>query len=104
MTTKPSVSFDGTRRELLKDAEVAAGYLQECLADGDIDLFKEALKHVADARLGGMTALSEQAELGRETLYRTLSKRGNPTLNTLTKVLEAVGLKMAITADHSPNP
>lgn len=97
-----SVSFDGTRQELLKDPAVAAGYLEECLADGDIDLFKAALKHVADARLGGMTALSEATGRSRESLYRALSREGNPRLDTLTSVLKALGLHMGI-AVNEPN-
>ncbi|MGL4513375.1 MAG: addiction module antidote protein [Lacipirellulaceae bacterium] len=96
MTRKPTKSFDETRRHLLQDAEVAAGYLQECLADGSEELFMEALRNVAEARLGGVAALAEQTDLSRETLYRTLSKRGNPRLSTLSKVLGAVGLQMAI--------
>ncbi len=96
MKKRPSKSFDGTRRQLLKDPEVAAGYLQECLADDNEELFMEALRNVAEARLGGVAALAKITDLSRETLYRTLSKRGNPRLSTLSKVLGAVGLQMAI--------
>jgi probable addiction module antidote protein len=96
---RPSVPFDATRREVLQDAQAAAAYLEECLTDGDTELFTEALRHVADARLGGMGALADQTHLARETLYRTLSKRGNPRLDTLTKVLGAMGLRMTIAAD-----
>ncbi len=99
MVHQPSQSFDKTRLEVLKDADAAAVYLDECLADGNVELFTEALKHVAKARLGGMSSLAEETELGRETLYRTLSKKGNPRLDTLTKVLSAVGLRMSITED-----
>jgi len=99
MAHKPSKSFDETRLEVLKDANAAAVYLDECLADGNMELFTEALKHVAKARLGGMSSLAEETKLGRETLYRTLSKKGNPRLATLTKVLSAVGLRMSITED-----
>lgn len=99
MPIRPSTSFDDTRRDILKDPEAAAAYLEECLAEGDLELFTEALKHVTDARLGGMSALAEQTHLARESLYRALSKRGNPRLETLTKVLSANGLRMSITAD-----
>ncbi len=99
MARNPSKSFDETRLEVLKDATAAAVYLDECLADGNMELFTEALKHVAKARLGGISSLAEETELGRETLYRTLSKKGNPRLGTLTKVLNAVGLRMSTTED-----
>ena len=74
----------------------AAMYLEECLADGDIELFKLALKNVTDVRLGDMTALANETNLGRESLYKSLSKSGNPRLETLTKVLSASGLRLSI--------
>ena len=43
-----------------------------------------------------MTHLAREAHLNRETLYRTLSKRGNPTLNNLRFLLGAIGLEIAI--------
>lgn len=46
-----------------------------------------------------MTVLAAQTQLGRETLYRTLSKKGNPRLDKLTKILQAVGLRMSISPD-----
>lgn len=97
MTNKQAiVSFDETSKELLSDPETAALYLEECLEDGDVELFKLALKHVADAHTGGMTRLSKTTDLTREALYRSLSKQGNPRLDTLTKVLDAFGLRMSV--------
>jgi len=104
MTKKASRSFNATRSEALKDPQAAAVYLDDCLADGDMELFTEALRHVAQARVGGMTLLADETALGRETLYRTLSKKGNPRLNTLNKVLNAAGLRIAITQDVQPSP
>jgi len=92
----PSAPFEETSRKLLKDPETAALYLEECLADGDVELFKLALKHVADARPGGMTRLAKVTHLTREALYRSLSKKGNPRLDTLTKVLDALGLRIGV--------
>jgi probable addiction module antidote protein len=45
-----------------------------------------------------MATIAEKTELSRETLYRTLSKRGNPTIKTLTRILKATGLKIEVTA------
>ena len=95
---KASVPFDETSRELLKDPETAAMYLEEFLADDDIEAFKLALRHVADARLGGMTALSEITHLNRESLYRTLSGKSNPRLDTLATILGALGLRIGVIA------
>ena len=96
MKKKPTRSFNKTSQHLLKDPEVAAKYLEEILTDGNMELFTAALKDVADARLGGMSALSKKTELNREQLYKTLSKNGNPRLDTLSEVLHAVGLRVAV--------
>lgn len=101
MKKPASKSFSETSKELLQDPEYAAVYLEECLADGDIELFKLALKNVADARLGSMKALAEKTHLGRESLYKTLSKSGNPKLDTLTKVLHATGLRLSVVPEVS---
>ena len=61
---------------MLKDPETAAMYLEEILAEGDIELFKAALKDVAAARVGNMTALARETHLAHEALYRSLSRKG----------------------------
>lgn len=99
--TPPSRPFDATSDDLLADPETAAMYLEEILADGDIELFKQALKDVAKARVGGMTELANQTQLAREALYRALSKDGNPRLDTLTKVLHAAGLRLSIRPEEA---
>lgn len=95
-TTRP---FSKTREQVLSDPETAAIYLEECLADGNIELFQEALKHVAQTQ-GGMSAVSKQAGLNRESLYRALSKKGKPQLDTMAKVLAALGMRFSITPDE----
>ncbi len=100
MTRKASKPFKETSDKLLQDSEVAALYLEEILADGDIELFKEALKDVASARVGNMTKLAKETHLARESLYNSLSRKGNPRLDTLTKVLSAAGLRLSITAEE----
>lgn len=88
--------LEHTTAMFLQDAEAAALYLEEALADGDIDLFKVAMRNVAEARLGSMTALAQKTGLGRESLYKSLSEDGNPRLDTLTRVLEATGLRLSV--------
>lgn len=80
----------------LKNADEAAAYLDAALEDGDKDVFLVALRDVAEARLGGVAALAEKAGLNRETLYRTLSQKGNPELGSLEAILQALGLRLSI--------
>ena len=72
-----------------------AAYIEAMLADGDARAVPVALRTVADA-LGGMNALAERTGLSRETLYRTLSEKGNPRLDTLAALLAAFGLRLAV--------
>ena len=96
MTIRPSRPFDITSKELLQDPEVAALYLEEILKDGNVDLFKAALRDVAAARVGTITKLAEETDLAREALYNSLSEKGNPRFDTLTKVLTAAGLRLSV--------
>ena|SRR5271155_5432544 len=92
---KPTKSYQATRMKFLKDPKVAVVYLEECLQDGNMELFTAALKHVAEAR-GGLSTLAKKTSLNRESLYRTLSQNGNPRLDTLNKVLSAMGLRIGV--------
>ena len=87
--------------ESLADASEAAAYLNAALEDGNKEVFLLALRNVADARLGGMSKLAEATGLNRESLYRMLSENGNPELNSLSLLLQALGLKLAVETDET---
>jgi probable addiction module antidote protein len=87
--------------ERLQDQEYAAAYLSAALADEDPKVFLVALKDVTDARGEGVAKLAKKTHLNRESLYRTLSERGNPRLNNLCLILEALGLHLSITPSHT---
>jgi probable addiction module antidote protein len=95
---KAMVKTDSYRESLLeslRDPDEAAQYLNACLEDEDPRVFLLALRDVADAR-GGIRALSADTRLNRESLYRMLSPSGNPSLDSLSTVLGACGLRLAI--------
>ena len=79
----------------LRDETDIGAYLESALEDGDLRALPIALRTVAEA-MGGMTALAARTGLSRETLYRTLSEKGNPRLDTLTAILSAFGLRLAV--------
>lgn len=96
--TSASRPFDFSGRdELLRDPANAAVYLADFLETGDMDLFQEALKDVAKAQEGGLAGVAEQAHLNRGSLYKSLSKTGRPQLDTVFKMLSAMGLRFTIT-------
>ncbi len=92
-----SVSYKEGLLERLKDPNYAAQYLMACWVDKEGDpeeLFLLALMDVAKAH--SVREVATKANLGRESLYKAMSKKGNPKLSTLNSILEAVGLKIVI--------
>jgi probable addiction module antidote protein len=91
-----SIDYKNYLIESLKDPKEAAGYLNAALEDGDIDGFLEALRNVVEAQ-GGMTTLAKKTTKGRESLYKTISKAGNPYLRNTNEILHALGFQLAVT-------
>jgi len=92
-----NVKHDDWLVEKLQNAEFAAEYLNAASEDDDPQSYLTALRQVVEAR-GGIAAVADKTSLSKETLYRTLSAQGNPTIKTQMAVLNAVGLKMAVAA------
>jgi probable addiction module antidote protein len=84
----------------LEDPRYAAEYLGRVLADKDSAAFLIALKDVVEAG-GGVGNLAGRVGLKRPSLYKILSKRGNPTLETLQEILKPLGLRVSIALDKA---
>ena len=98
MKHKTSASHDeAIIRRLRKDPEFAAEYVKAALEDTEEPLaLLLALRHLAQAR--GIAKVAKAAGIERESLYRALSRRGNPRLSTLVAVTKAIGLKLTVEA------
>jgi probable addiction module antidote protein len=86
------------KNDLLKrlaDPKYAAEYLAQVLAEDDSEAFLIALKDVVEAT-GGMGDLAGRVGIKRPSLYKILSKRGNPTLATLQEILKPLGLRVSV--------
>ncbi|HEX4784472.1 MAG TPA: addiction module antidote protein [Candidatus Sulfotelmatobacter sp.] len=96
MRRKTSISHDeAVIRELREDPCFAVEYLRAALEeDGDPQVLLIALRRVVQAR--GIAKIAKTAGVERESLYRALSKRGNPRLSTLAAVTKAVGLRLTV--------
>jgi probable addiction module antidote protein len=85
--------------ELRKDRVFAVGYLQVALESLNNPEERAggllALRSIAEA-FGGLAAVAASAGISRESLYRALSPKGNPTLKTLLAVVNAVGLRLTV--------
>jgi probable addiction module antidote protein len=94
MATKTSSYHEALLADLA-DPNEAKHYLNAVLEDYPQGFLK-ALRNVAQARQ--MAKVAQDAGIPRESLYRALSEGGNPTLDTLTAVLTALGLKLSISS------
>jgi probable addiction module antidote protein len=83
----------------LKNHDEAVAYLNAAIEEaesGEEDAQQAlliALRNIVEAN-GGFAAVAEKADLGRESLYKTLSLKGNPQLRTLTALFHALGIGM----------
>ncbi len=62
--------------DYLDELEDVVAYLEAAFEDGDSRVITAALGDIARSK--GMTAVAAQAGMGRESLYKALSRNGNP--------------------------
>ena len=91
--TKTATSPYDVAEHLRTPAEMVA-YLEAWLeeAAGDAAFVAKALGDMARAK--GMSRVAPDAGLSRESLYKVLSGERNPTLDTVLRVLDVLGLRL----------
>ena len=82
--------------DYIKTEENVRGLLKAAVDEdiGDGAVIRAVLKHVAQTK--NMSALARDTGLNRGNLYEALSEDGNPTLATLLKVANALGLRLTL--------
>lgn len=85
-------SFEEHLLQELQDPEFAAGYINEAIEEGEVKYFLHALGNVVKAQ--GMSKVAKQAGINRENAYRAISKEGNPTIKSVSALLNAIGLRL----------
>lgn len=92
-------SFHEYNIEKLKDPKDASLYLTEALADfeedNDSESFLKALKDVTDAQ-GGVGELAQKTNLNRQNLYKLLSAKRQPKMETLGAILDGLGFRLSV--------
>jgi probable addiction module antidote protein len=78
----------------LRTPDEMAAYLEACLeeADGDAAFIAKALGDIARAK--GMMQIARDTGLSRESLYKALSGKRNPSFETVLRVIKALGLRL----------
>ena len=91
---------DDYLHEKLRDPEYAVTYMETALEDGGVADFLYALRKVATAQ-GGLQKVAEASHRGRESLYKSLSRQGNPRIKTVDDVLRTLGMQLTVTRTPS---
>jgi probable addiction module antidote protein len=90
--TRKTTAYDAV--EYLDTAEAVTIFMEEALETNDPAFITHCLGVVA--RSEGMSEVASKTGLSRESLYRALSKEGNPEFATIIKVLAALGLRLTV--------
>lgn len=85
--------------EQLRTPEERAAYLDAWLAEAPDDAAGIARALGDIARAHGMSQVARDAGLSRESLYKALGERGNPSFATVLKVARALRLRLHATTD-----
>jgi probable addiction module antidote protein len=89
---RAAVSYASGLEERLRDKAYAAAYVQAA-ADEGCEAFVVAIGDVV--RANRFSNVSEKTALNREHLYRAFSKNGNPSIETVWSVMDAIGLHLS---------
>lgn len=92
MKMKKATKWDASEY-LESEADIAA-YLNAVLEDGDTSVIATALGDIARAK--GMIQLAKETGVTRDGLYKALSPTGNPSFDTVQKIIRAFGLKLDV--------
>jgi len=80
--------------EHINNDEDVTAYLEATLEENDTALLLEVIGDIARSK--GMTQIAKDLNLARESLYRSLSQDGNPSFNTIIKVLDNLGYQLSV--------
>ncbi|MDR1909147.1 MAG: putative addiction module antidote protein [Spirochaetaceae bacterium] len=69
-------------------------YMEEAIKENDLETLFDVIGAIARSR--GMAAIAKEAGLNRESLYKSLSRDGNPSFSTVSKVLDILGYKLQV--------
>jgi probable addiction module antidote protein len=88
--------------DYLETADDIVAYLEAVFEDGDPQLINHAVGAIARSK--GMTEVAQRTGLGRQSLYKALSRQGQPEFTTVLKVIQALGMRLTVTLDPPKRP
>jgi probable addiction module antidote protein len=87
--------YDWDMADHINTEEEVCAYLEGALEENDLETLLDVIGAIARSK--GMAKVAEKLELNRESLYKSLSREGNPSFMTIARVLDSLGYKLHIT-------
>ena len=91
---KPEKTTVWDMAEHINTKEDVVGILQAALEENDTALLLAVIGDIARSK--GMAQIAKELNLARESLYRSLSQDGNPSFDTVAKVLDNLGFQLSV--------
>lgn len=85
--------------DFLNTDEEMQEYLNAALEEGDPKFLFIALGDIARAK--NISQLSRETGISREGIYKALSGEGNPSFNTIFKIIQALGLQIQVSSQKT---
>ena len=78
----------------IETKEDVIGILDAAFEENDIEFLFKVIGDIARSK--GMSQIARELNLNRENLYRSFSQDGNPSFNTVVKVLDNLGYQLNV--------
>lgn len=89
-------SFRELLGEYLENPEFAMSFLNQALADEDVEAFKLSLKDIIRVH-GKVAHLAKESHLSRGTIYKLMQGKGQAEIGTILKLIHALGYELTVT-------
>ncbi len=97
--TRQYQKFNDYLIERLKDPKEAQSFLDTSIdeyeEDHDVAALMLALRYITEAQ-GGIAKLSERTHLNRQNLYKILTGKTKPQLDTTLSIIKGLGFRLAV--------
>jgi probable addiction module antidote protein len=86
--------YDWDMADHINTKEEVFAYLEGALEENDMETLFDVIGAIVRSK--GMAKIAQEAGLNRESLYKSLSRDGNPSFATIAKVVDILGYKIEI--------
>ncbi|MCL1972547.1 MAG: hypothetical protein FWG57_06120 [Endomicrobia bacterium] len=105
-TPKNSKSYEDFRKEYFsenpEDIELLKESLIEEFNDSEDMKLEELLKALKEVmKLEGISKVAKKTKLSRENLHRSFAEDGNPTIKTVSKIVDCLGYRVKLVHSSS---